>query len=160
MVLFIAGSSVFDMGRHSPLMKGTAEMVSPEKHPDYGPATLFLIQLYERIMNSTIPSTRVQAPAQTDPNPLHVSSETNDGPSPNPTGQDVPDRSVFGSSQKLLKCKKPTVYSTFNVRTLNPTSRLHELTTTARNCCVNIISIQEHRHFHPDTDLEYTHQDG
>ncbi len=30
-----------DMGRHSPSMKGTLE-----KHPDYGPATLFLIQLY------------------------------------------------------------------------------------------------------------------
>ena len=111
-------------------------------------------------MNSTTSSTRVQAPAQTDPNPLCVSSETNDGYSLNPTGRDVPDRSGHGSPQKLLKCKKPSVYSTFNVRTLNPKSQLHELTSTAKNCRVDIISIQEHRHFHPDADLEYTLQDG
>ena len=111
-------------------------------------------------MNSTNTSTRVKAPASRDPDPLHVSSETNDGQSLNPNGRDVPDRSGSVSSHKLLKCKKASVFSTFNVRTLNPKIRLHELTSIAKNCSVDIISIQEHRSYHPDTDLDYSLQDG
>ena len=110
-------------------------------------------------MINTTSSTRVKAPATRDPDPLHVSNETYDGQSLNPLGRDAPDRSGLGS-HKLLKCKKASVFSTFNVRTLNPMSRFHELTSIAQNCSVDIISIQEHRKFHPDSDLEYSLQDG
>ena len=115
-------------------------------------------------MYSTTISTRVQAPASQDLSSLHVSQETHDGPSLNPSGQDIPDRSVARSTpDNILKCKKPSVYSTLNVRTLKHSkckSRFHELTSTAKHCKIDIMSIQEHRIYHPDSDLEYLKQDG
>ena len=114
-------------------------------------------------MNSTNHSTRVQAPASPDLDSLHISPETNDGPSSNPFGQDSPDRSDSRSptnTHNILKCRKPSVYSTFNVRTINHKSRLHELTAIANSCNIDVMSIQEHRFFHPDSDLEYLKQDG
>ena len=57
--------------------------------------------------------------------------------------------------RKLVSCRKRTIISTFNTRTLNPTSRLNELVRNAKERSIDIIAIQEHRFFHPDTDIEY-----
>ena len=107
-------------------------------------------------MNSTTKhSTRVQAPANPDPISNHVSSENNDRSPSNSTEQGLHDRGEKGTP-KLMKCKRPTIYSTFNVRTISKTSRQQELVScTARNK-IDVISIQEHRFYHPDTELKYT----
>ena len=70
-IIMIWGSTV--------LLKGTAEMVSLEKHPDDWPATLLQYPAIRKKMINTTFSTRVKAPATRDPDPLHVSNETYDG---------------------------------------------------------------------------------
>ena len=107
-------------------------------------------------MNSTTKhSTRVQAPANPDPISNHVSSETNDRSPLNSTEQGLHDRGEKGTP-KLMKCKRPTIYSTFNVRTISKTSRQQELVSCAARNKIDVISIQEHRFYHPDTELKYT----
>jgi|TARA_B110001454_G_scaffold215734_1_gene237708 exonuclease III len=111
--------------------------------------------------NTTDQSTRVQAPANQDPDPFPVSQEIHDGGSGTPPGTVPPDRTGSRSiNHNILKCKKPSTYSTFNVRTLNNTSKLHELVTTAKKCQIDIISIQEHRFYHPKADLDYLSHDN
>ena len=56
---------------------------------------------------------------------------------------------------KLVSCRNRTFISTFNTRTLNPTSRLNELIKNAKDQKIDIIAIQEHRFFHPETDIVY-----
>ena len=112
-------------------------------------------------MNSTKYRSRIQAPFSPDLDSLHIFPETNDGPSLNPTGQDLPDRSDSRSptnTNSIIKCRKPSVYSTFNVRAINHISRLHDLTAIANSCYIDVMSMQEHRFFHPDSDLEYLKQ--
>ena len=47
---------------------------------------------------------------------------------------------------KRLKCKQTIQIATFNVRTLNRIGQLPELTASAVEHKINIISIQEHRY--------------
>ena len=56
--------------------------------------------------------------------------------------------------QKLQKCKQTIQIATFNVRTLNRTGQLPELTTSAIEHKIDIICIQEHRYTHSE-DIKY-----
>ena len=78
---------------------------------------------------------------------------TNDGTALNPSGRAVPDNE--GMRSKLVSCRNRTFISTFNTRTLNPASRLNELIKNAKDQKIDIIAIQEHRFFHPETDIVY-----
>ena len=81
---------------------------------------------------------------------------THDGISPNPQGRNISD--TDGKRPKLLSCRNRILISTFNTRTLlHPPSRLNELVLNAKAQKIDIISIQEHRFFHPDTKLLYHH---
>ena len=132
-------------------------------------------------MNHTTYSTRVQAPAITDPTSNHVSLETYDEMTLNSPGRVISDGGGSGSQNqlldvrvsierldpkvilpptKILKCKKPTIFSTLNVRTLSSEKQLQELITCANANKIDIISIQEHRHYHPDTALKYKTYDN
>ena len=64
------------------------------------------------------------------------------------------EKSARGSN-KLLKCKRRTLFSTFNVRTLQSINQLPELTANAEKYLIDIVCIQEHRIFHPDDNLKY-----
>ena len=78
---------------------------------------------------------------------------TNDGTALNPSGQAAPDNE--GMRSKLVSCRNRTFISTFNTRTLNPASRLNELIKNAKDQKIDIIAIQEHHFFHPETDIVY-----
>ena len=52
-------------------------------------------------------------------------------------------------------CRKRTIISKFNTRTLNPSSRLSELVKSAKEKNKDIIAIQEHRFFLPDKNIGY-----
>ena len=113
-------------------------------------------------MDSSIICTRVQAPALADLSEAHTSvSEAYDGTASNLdlSRQAVPDRAE-GRSKPLLKCKHPSRFSTFNVNTLGPLGRLYEQVKSAKSNAIDIISLQEHRHFHPDVDLKFTKADN
>ena len=56
------------------------------------------------------------------------------------------EKSDTGSKEQLLKCKRPLLLSTFNVNTLNATTKMGELTSSA-----DIICIQEHRIYHDES---------
>ena len=60
--------------------------------------------------------------------------------------------------QKLLKCKQTIQIATFNVRTLNRIRQLPELTASAVEHKIDIISIQEHRYTYTE-DIKY-HETG
>ena len=60
-----------------------------------------------------------------------------------------------GHQTRLLECKKSTLLSTFNVRTLNTINQLPELVSSAIELNINVICIQEHRYFHSDIKLKY-----
>ena len=118
-------------------------------------------------LSSRVPNTRVTtslglpediglAPAISGQIPENVSSGTHDGISPNPQGRDISD--TDGKRPKLLSCRNRILISTFNTRTLlHPPSCLNELVLNAKAQKIDIISIQEHRFFHPDTKLLYHH---
>ena len=55
----------------------------------------------------------------------------------------------------LQRCKKPTLISTFNVRTLNTPNQLPELVSSAIQLKADVICVQEHRFFHSDVKLKY-----
>ena len=67
-------------------------------------------------------------------------------PSSLPLGQAV--QRVVENPPRLVNRGKPFQISTFNTRTLNPISRLHELVHAASLHNNDIICIQEHRHYH------------
>ena len=111
-------------------------------------------------------STRVRAPAQhftrlTTTAPV-TTAAAYDVAAPNPPGipcgRVEPDRianagahqgpPVESSPQKFVSRGKPFQISTFNTRTLNPISRLHELVHAASLHNNDVICIQEHRQHH------------
>ena len=55
----------------------------------------------------------------------------------------------------LLKCKRATQISTFNVRTLQSKKQTFELIASAQKHNIDIICVQEHRYYHPDLKLKY-----
>ena len=57
--------------------------------------------------------------------------------------------------KQLFKCRKYTIFSTLNTRTLQPKGRLEELAHCAKSNNIDIIAIQEHRFLHPDDSLKY-----
>lgn len=77
---------------------------------------------------------------------------------PDLTGRASSDQERFDHPKptKLLKCTKPLVLSTFNVRTLNGPSQLNELVLSMSNHSIDIIALQEHRIFHPNDTLLYS----
>ena len=105
-------------------------------------------------MDNTTYSTTVQARATSDPTSNLVSPvETHDGETLNPSGRVPLEGEESGS--KLVKCGKPVIFSTLNARTLKKTGRIDELILCAKQNNIDIISIQEHRHYHPDLNLKY-----
>ena len=101
------------------------------------------------------------APAITGQFPDTVSfNETNDGVALNPPGRVASD--MEGRRSKFVTCRKNVLISTFNALTLFPSgsqfpsSRLTELVLSAKQQKIDIIAIQEHRLYHPDTDIQYT----
>jgi len=57
---------------------------------------------------------------------------------------------------KLLKYKVPTVFSTFNVRTIAKARRQQELVNYSAKYDIDVICIQEHRIFHPRNEIKHT----
>ena len=55
----------------------------------------------------------------------------------------------------LLKYKRATKISTFNVRTLQSKKQTFELIASAQKYKIDIICVQEHRYYHPETKLKY-----
>ena len=55
----------------------------------------------------------------------------------------------------LLKCKRTTNISPFNVRTLNSNSQISELVSSAIINNIGVICIQEHRYYHEELNLKY-----
>ena len=105
-------------------------------------------------MNPTTKShTRVSVPATQGPHSVLVPPGANDRNTLKPTGQVSRDRDGKGSTH-LLKCKKQTIFSTFNARTLSKDSKLLELVSCARSFNIDILSIQEHRIYHPEIDTD------
>ena len=94
-----------------------------------------------------------------------VRGESNDGAAPNPIGRAAPDvkEPVPAKplnkplSKCLINCKNNTIsiISSLNTRTLVPLGRLNELANNAKNQCIDIIAIQEHRFYHPNKSIEY-----
>ena len=70
-----------------------------------------------------------------------------------PSGQAATNHQLTRS--KLVSCRNRAFISTFNTRTLNPPSRLNELVRNAKDQNIDIIAIQEHRFFHPESNIEY-----
>ena len=94
------------------------------------------------------------APASIGQIPDSVSlDEINDGATPNLSGRVAPD--TDGMRSKLLSCRNHAFISSFNTRTLNPSSRLSELVLNAKLHKIDIIAIQEHHFFHPDDAIKY-----
>ena len=94
------------------------------------------------------------APATIGQLPDSVSfNEIYDGATLNPSGRAAPENE--GMRSKFATCQNHIFISTFNTRTLNPTSRLSELVLNARKFKIDIIAIQEHRFFHPDDQIKY-----
>ena len=67
----------------------------------------------------------------------------------NATGQNI------SKACRLFKCRKTTLVSTFNCRTLSSIGRTGELTALAQEQNIDVICIQEHRIYHDDIELKY-----
>jgi len=75
---------------------------------------------------TSLNSSRVKAPAFPVPQPNLVSLETDEPSSPNSPEREDGDRIEFGAknkNSKLLACKHPSIFSTFNARSLSLLSR-------------------------------------
>lgn len=96
--------------------------------------------------------TRFQVPVTQDLNSNLVSMRTNDRNILNPSGRISRDGGGKISNQ-LLKCKTPTLFSTFNARTLSKVYRLLEIISCVKQQIIDVLSIQEHRLNHPDIDI-------
>ena len=105
-------------------------------------------------MMTSIYSTRVQAPANT---ARLVAFD--DALSSNPSGRDDADVAasvdVNPSLSGMLRPKKTIKVATFNVRTLSSDIKMHELIANAECHRIDVICIQEHRHYHSDVDIKY-----
>ena len=62
--------------------------------------------------------------------------------------------------QKIFNCRKSSIISTFNTRTLGSECQLNECLNAAMETKQDIICIQEHRQFHPDHLLVYNDNVG
>ena len=67
----------------------------------------------------------------------------------------VSEKFVRDLKDKILRCKHPMIFSTFNVRTLNSIKQISELTYNAVSLNIDLICIQEHRLFHDNLSLKY-----
>ena len=95
------------------------------------------------------------APALSGLDSDHVSfQESNDRSSLNPPGRGHLD-SEDERPKQLFRCKKRTILSTLNTRTLAPNGRLDELAHCAKENAIDIIAIQEHRFHHPKDPLMF-----
>ena len=123
-------------------------------------------------MNSTTNSTRVPAPAFSGPASNHdTQSVINDGPALNlpddgiclmgeralPDGKGASPTKL--TSSRIVRCKKRTIISSLNTRTLDPLGRLEELAECSKRQNIDILAVQEHRFHHPKDELKY-HQAG
>ena len=63
------------------------------------------------------------------------------------------------TSSRIVRCKKQTIISSYNTRTLDPLGRLEELAECSKRQNIDILAVQEHRYYHPKDDLKY-HQAG
>ena len=63
------------------------------------------------------------------------------------------DRDPKGNT--LLKCRKTTLISTLNCRTLNTSGKIGELTALAQEQHIDILCIQEHRIYHEDVNIKF-----
>ncbi|XP_066910499.1 uncharacterized protein [Clytia hemisphaerica] len=104
---------------------------------------------------SSLNSTRVKAPARLVPFSNLVSQGTNDPIAPNSQERTIGDRHEIVTPPKLLKCKKQTIFSTFNVCSLTQISRKQELLQNFSKYNLDILSLQEHRNFHPDSEFQH-----
>ena len=107
-------------------------------------------------MMTSLNSTRVQAPAT----PTTSSPVLYDGVSLNPPGRGTPDVTGRGdvntpSLSGLLRPKKSINIATFNVRTLSTDCKMQELIANAELHNIDIMSLQEHRHYHEEVDIRY-----
>ena len=59
----------------------------------------------------------------------------------------------LANKTNLLKCKRLTNISTFNVRTLNSITQIAELVSSAISINIDVICIQEHRYYHEGLNL-------
>ena len=100
-----------------------------------------------------------QAPDNLGPVSAHNASsdEFYDGTALNLSRHVVSERKESGTTTKkhLVNCKKTTIISSLNTRTLGPLGRLEELSHNAKIQGIDIIAIQEHRFFHPESTLKY-----
>ena len=55
----------------------------------------------------------------------------------------------------LLKCKRVTRISTFNVRTITSKKQTYELIASALRYNIDVICVQEHRFYHTDSELKH-----
>lgn len=111
----------------------------------------------EKIMTS-LNSSRVKAPAFPAPQPSLVSLETDELSSPNSPEREDCDRIEFGTKNhkpKLLVCKRPSIFSTLNARSLSLLSRKQELLSCFSKYNVDVLSLQEHRIFHQDVEFKH-----
>ena len=103
-------------------------------------STTSLFSPFQTIMDSTTNSTRVPAPAFSGPASNHdTQSVINDGPALNLPddgiclmgGRALPDGKGASptklTSSRIVRCKKRTIISSLNTRTLDPLGRLEEL---------------------------------
>ena len=65
------------------------------------------------------------------------------------------DKNATGVNPHLLKCKRLTLITTMNVRTLNGNSKFSELAHLTEKFQVDATCLQEHRIYHPDEVLKY-----
>lgn len=112
-------------------------------------------------MMSYFTNTRVQVPAIPVPESNLVSQETYDQATLNSSERVTYDGGDDGTPQlkdssKFMRCKRLTIYSTLNARTLSKQSRQQELLLCFKQQKVDILSVQEHRLYHPDSNLKYT----
>ena len=106
-----------------------------------------------KLMMSSSNSSRVKAPDKPVSLSNLVSNETNDLTAPNSPERVVGDRIEPVTQPKLLKCKTNTIFSTFNVRSLTKNSRKQELSQSFSKQNLDVLSIQEHRSYHPDSEF-------
>ena len=104
---------------------------------------------------SSLNSTRVKAPARLPSFSNLVSQGTNDPIAPNSQERTIGERQEIETQPKLLKCKKQTIFSTLNVRSLTQISRKQELLQNFSKYNLDILSLQEHRYFHPDSEFQH-----
>lgn len=62
--------------------------------------------------------------------------------------------------KRFLQCKKPIIFSTFNARSLLLDKHVEELILCVKQQNIDLISIQDHRFYHPETELQYNTLDG